>query len=340
MANQRGMMLAIGIAGLGLVLGCSEEKPAATGASMNAPAGPATAKKVDANLAPTLTGVTLQPSRPQPGTLVQARAEARDPEGDAVKVRFEWRVDGNLIGGARDGSLVVPDVRKGSELSVTAIASDGRAESDPVTAKVRIGNQKPTVTSVRFEPAEAIKPGDTVVAIAEGNDPDGDQLDFHYEWRIGGRKEGGDRERFDTKDLKRGDPLTVRVTANDGDDESSPVEGPNLVLGNSAPAITSQPPPGMGSDGVYHYGVEVSDPDGDRNLRFRLDKAPEGTKVDPLLGEITWKPSLEQKGTHPIQVVVSDGRGGEAKQTFEVIVREVIEKGDASTPTPPAAPAP
>jgi len=340
MANQRGMVFTLAIAGAGLVIGCSDEKPAATGASMDAPAGAATARKIDANTAPRLTGVSLQPSRPQPGTLMQARADASDPDGDAVNLRFEWRIDGNLIAGTRDGSLVVPDVRKGSELSVTAIASDGRAASDPVTAKVRIGNQKPSVANVRFEPTDGVKPGETVVAIAEGDDPDGDQLDFHYEWRVGDRKEGGDRDRFDTKDLKRGDHLTVRVTADDGEEESTPALGPNLVLGNSAPAITSQPPPGMGSDGVYHYRVEASDPDGDRNLRFRLDGGPDGTKIDPLLGEITWKPSLAQAGKHPIEVVVTDGRGGEAKQTFEVIVREVIEKADAAATPPPASPAP
>ncbi len=339
MANQGGMVLALAIAGAGLVIGCSDEKPEATGASMNAPAGAATARKADANTAPQLTGVTLEPSRPQPGTLVQARASASDPEGDPVKIRFEWRADGNVLAGARDGSLVVPDLRKGSELSVTAIASDGRTDSDPVGAKVRIGNQKPTVMSARFEPADAVKPGDTVVAIADGSDPDGDQIDFHYEWSVGDRKEGGDRDRFDTKDLKRGDHLTVRVTASDGEDESTPILGPNLVLGNTAPTITSLPPPGMGSDGVYHYSVEVSDPDGDRNLRFRLENAPDGTKVDPLLGEITWKPTAAQAGTHPIQVVVTDGRGGEAKQTFEVSVREVIEKNDSSAP-PPASPTP
>jgi hypothetical protein len=334
------MVFALAIAGAGLVIGCSDEKPAATGASMDAPAGAATARKVDANTAPQLTGVTLESSRPQPGTLLQARAEASDPEGDAVNIRFEWRVDGNVIAGARDGSLVVPNVSKGSELSVTAIASDGRADSDPVTAKARVGNQKPTVASVRFEPAEMVKPGETVVAVAEGDDPDGDQLDFHYEWRVGEAVQNGDRERFDTSKLKRGDRLSVRVIASDGEDESTPVESRYLELGNSAPTITSQPPPGMGNDGIYHYSVEVRDPDRDRNLRFRLDKAPDGAKVDPLLGEITWKPSLAQAGTHEIAVVVSDGRGGETKQTFEVTVREVIEKVDAATPPPPASPAP
>ena len=94
----------------------------------------------------------------------------------------------------------------------------------------------------------------------------------------------------------------------------------------------------MGTDGVYRYAVEVADPDGDTNLRFKLTKAPEGARVDPVLGEITWQPTFAQTGTHAIEVVVSDGKGGEASQRFEVSVKEV--GGDAAAkPAPPAAPA-
>jgi hypothetical protein len=308
---------------------------------MAAAPGTTTARRVANNTAPQISSVSLQPSRPQPGTTVQAHADATDADGDAVRVRYEWHADGGRVSGGQDGSLLVPEqLGKGAVLIVSAIASDGRAESEPATANVRIGNREPAVTAVRFEPTDGIKPGETVIAVAEGADPDGDELDFHYEWRVGEAVQSGDRERFDTSKMKRGERLSVRVVASDGEDESTPVESQYLELGNSAPTIVSLPSAGMGADGVYHYGVEASDPDGDRNLRFRLAKAPEGAKVDPLLGEITWKPSLSQAGVHPIEVVVSDGRGGEAKQTFEVTVREVVEQAEASGTPPPASPAP
>jgi hypothetical protein len=332
--------LAIVLAGAGLVAGCGDEKPTSTGASMDAPASASAVRKGGVNTAPRLASVSLEPSHPQPGTLVQARAEASDADGDPVNVRFEWRADGRVIAGAHEGSLVVPQLRKGSELSVVAVASDGRAASEPATAKVRIDNQPPVVAKVRFEPAEAVKPGDIVIAVAEGDDPDGDELSFHYEWRVGDQVVGTDRERFDTAKLKRGDPLTVRVTASDGEDESAPVEGPNLVLGNSAPTIVSLPPATMNADGVFRYAVEVKDPDGDHNLRFRLAQAPEGAKVDPLLGEITWKPTVKQQGKHAIEVAVSDGHGGETSQAFEVEVKEVGGNAAAEAPPAKAAPAP
>ena len=336
--HQKIQSLALAVAGAALVVACSDGKPAATGASMDAPAAASASREADANTPPQIGSVSLQPSDPQPGTLLVAHAQASDADGDPVKVRFEWRAGDSVIAGAGEGSLVVPQLPRGTELSVVAVAHDGRAESEPATAKVRIGNQKPVVAKVRFDPADGVKPGDTVIAVAEGEDADGDELEFHYEWRVGDQVVGSDRERFDTTKLKRGDPLTVRVTASDGEDESATVEGPNLVLGNRAPAVVSLPPATMNADGVFRYGVEVKDPDGDRNLRFRLEHAPEGARIDPLLGAIDWKPTAKQQGKHAIQVVVSDGHGGETSQTFEVEVKEVVVKAGIEAPPAKAAP--
>jgi hypothetical protein len=129
----------------------------------------------------------------------------------------------------------------------------------------------------------------------------------------------------------------VRVVASDGDDEIESVSTPSQLVNNTAPAIASQPPAGMGSDGIYRYQLEASDPDGDRALRFRLVEGPEGARIDPLLGELTWTPGFQQAGKHAIEVAVSDGQGGESKQRFEVTVREVVEPG---ADAPPAAAAP
>jgi hypothetical protein len=263
-----------------------------------------------------------------------ARAEAADADGDAVRVRYEWHADGGRVSGGQDGSLLVPEqLRKGAVLIVSAIASDGRAESEPATANVRIGNREPAVTAVRFEPTDGIKPGETVIAVAEGADPDGDELDFHYEWRIGEAVQSGDRERFDTSKMKRGERLSVRVVASDGEDESTPVESQYLELGNSAPTIVSLPSAGMGADGVYHYGVEASDPDGDRNLRFRL--AGRRAQGGPLLGEIT--------GSRPTQAGVHrSGRGeygrGSKRNKPEVTVRS--RPAEPTSRPAPASPAP
>jgi hypothetical protein len=339
MATRHTRLFALALAGGAWLIGCGSESPLApTGASMAAAPGSATSRTAQNNGAPQVTSVSLQPNAPQPGTVVQALARATDPDGDSVHVRYEWRVAGGRVSGGKDGSLVVPELRKGENLVVDAIASDGRAESEPMSAQVRVGNRAPAVTGIRFEPTDGVKPGETVIAVADGADPDGDQIDFQYEWRVGGDVQRETRERFDTSELKRDDRVSVRVVATDGEDESQPFESRFLALGNSAPTVVSLPPPTMSAEGVFVYGVEAKDPDGDRNLRFRLGAAPDGAKVDPLLGEITWKPSKDQQGKHAIEVIVGDGHGGETSQTFEIVVKEVIVQAGADAP--PAKPAP
>jgi hypothetical protein len=340
MATRHTKVIALAVAGGAWLCGCgSESTQAPSGASMAAAAGTATARPASsANGAPQISSVTLEPTDPQPGTVVRALAHASDPDGDSVQIRYEWRIAGSRVAGGRDGSLVVPELPKGENLVVDAIASDGRAESEAASAQVRVGNRPPAVTDVRFDPSDDLKPGQTLIAVAEGTDPDDDQIDFRYEWRVGNTVQRETGERFDTAELKRGDRISVRVVATDGDDDSQPVESRFIALGNSAPKVVSLPPSTMSADGVFVYGVETEDPDGDRNLRFRLGTAPEGARVDPLLGEVTWKPTLEQQGKHPIEVIVSDGHGGETNQVFEVEVKEVIVK--AGIDTPPAKRAP
>jgi hypothetical protein len=189
-----------------------------------------------------------------------------------------------------------------------------------------------------MEPASGLRAGDVVVAVVDAADPDGGPVDVSVQWFVNGRivERDGDGERFDTSGLRRGDQVAFRAVASDGDDESESASTPSQLVNNTAPAIVSQPPPGMAGDGVYRYAVEARDPDGDRALRFRLVAGPEGASIDPLLGELRWQPSFRQAGTHAIEVAVSDGHGGEATQRFEVTVREVAEAGAA----PPAEAAP
>jgi len=138
MLIQNWSALALTLAGGVWLAACGESTPTPTGAAMAAAPGSATARRVPTNMRPQISSVSLQPSRPQPGTLVQARAEADDADGDTVRVRYEWHAAGGHVAGGQDGSLLVPEqLRKGAVLVVSAIASDGRAESEPATAAIR-----------------------------------------------------------------------------------------------------------------------------------------------------------------------------------------------------------
>jgi len=310
--------------------GCGgSDEPAASGRSMTSAAHTATRRT---NSPPQITRVTLQPADPKPGTPVQARVEAQDPDGDALQYQFRWSVDGNRVD-ASTASLLVPDARKGAVIEVDVTASDGREVSPPAHADAHVGNRAPSLEGVALDPASSVKIGEPVVAVATARDPDGDPIHFRYEWRVNGQPVHEDGERLSTAGLHRGDRISARVVASDGEGESPPFDSQPVSVANSAPLITSSPQQVQIQEGTYHYAVEARDPDGDHNLRYKLVKGPEGAHIDPVMGEFTWQPTRDQVGTHSIEVSVDDGHGGETHQTFELTVRDAVAKaGDDSSP--------
>jgi hypothetical protein len=302
------------------LVACGGEAPAPSGRSMSAPVQVASDA---ANRPPRVERVTLDPPEPRSGDDVVARVHAVDPDGDAVELQFLWTVDGRRVS-ERGASLRVPEhARKGLPIEVEVTAHDGRLGSEPVTAQAFVGNRPPELHGVRIEPAEGVKVGTELVAVAEGRDADDEPVSFLYHWRVNGRPvEGADGERFSTAGLKRGDQIQVRVVATDGELETPPLDSAPVVIGNSAPTITSRPG-GVSADGTFRYALQASDPDGDRNLRYQLVEGPPGAQVDPLLGEVTWSATREHVGKHVFEVAVHDGHGGQARQRFEVDVKEV-----------------
>jgi hypothetical protein len=309
-----------------LLAACGGEAPAPSGRSLSAPAAAASAS---ANRAPRVERVALDPAEPHAGDDVVARVQAVDPDGDAVELQYVWTVGGRRVA-ERGASLQVPDkAQKGVPIEVEVTAHDGRVGSEPMAASAQVGNRGPELLGVRIEPVEKIKVGTELVAVADGRDSDGEHLEFHYRWRVNGRPVDAEGERFSTAGLERGDQVQVRATASDGTAETPPLDSAPVVVGNSAPAITSTPG-GVSPDGSFHYALQSSDPDGDRNLRYELAQGPAGASVDPLLGEVTWSATRENVGRHVFEVVVKDGQGGEARQRFEVEVREVPKDSPAA----------
>jgi len=73
---------------------------------------------------------------------------------------------------------------------------------------------------------------------------------------------------------------------------------------NSTPVITSIPVSPALVDNEYVYRIVVFDADSDA-LTYSLDSAPIGMQIDPS-GQLTWTPSIDQVGEHPVEIRVSD----------------------------------
>ncbi len=94
---------------------------------------------------------------------------------------------------------------------------------------------------------------------------------------------------------------------------------------NDPPEITSTPVTSATEDKDYDYQVTAEDIDGD-NLSYSLNKQPEGMSIVKETGKIEWIPSQEDVGSHDIEVLVQDGKGGSDSQTYTLEVENVNSK--------------
>jgi hypothetical protein len=199
------------------------------------------------------------------------------------------------------------------------------AAEEPEAARA-VRNRPPRILGLQVRPAEHLA-GQDVRVRAAAEDPDGDEVRLRYAWLVNGEEVEASGTTFATASLQRGDTVQVQVVASDGRRQSQSVRGPLLTVDNAAPAIVSKPGP-PGPDGVFRYQVRADDPDGDRNLRFRLAQGPRGMTVTAVGGLVEWPMGEGPEGTYPVEIVVEDPRGATGHQRFEL------------TMAPPAAPAP
>ena len=298
---------------LALPLACSGGD-ATTSAPASAGSGPS-ARSANA---PVIDGLVLRPAAPMPGDRVRAVARVRDVDGDRVEVRYEWFVAGERVE-ASGPEWLVEGAWKGAVIEVVATASDGRRESEPARAEVRIGNRRPRLISVHTQPWNDVPRGTPVVLTPEAVDDDGDRVRYRYGWEVNGEPVDAEGVSLPTTGLRLGDVVQARVVASDGSAESDPIDSARVRVINAQPEILSTPGE-LAKDGVFRYAVEVRDPDSEAPLRFSLRSAPQGMSIDPASGEIVWSPSATQAGSHEVQVRVADADGAATIQHFELSV--------------------
>ena len=75
---------------------------------------------------------------------------------------------------------------------------------------------------------------------------------------------------------------------------------------NDAPVFVSVPVLQIYEGGRYSYIAQASDDEGDA-LSYQLVQGPEGMTLDASGGELRWHPVHRDLGSHPVQVLASDG---------------------------------
>jgi len=106
------------------------------------------------------------------------------------------------------------------------------------------------------------------------------------------------------------------------------VDGIRSFRVNNVPQLGGVPDQKVSAGETFRYKVTGTDedPEDSSNLAYSIVEGPEGVQISGTTGEITWRTSGDDKGTHRLVISVTDGL--EQVQTgFDIEVKEAEEGG-------------
>jgi hypothetical protein len=301
----------IALASLALWIGaCGGESPAPS---------PPTPSSVE-NAPPEILSVTIWPMEVTAADRISVSVDARDPDRDSLEIEVEWYINGILHHSGPEFAMPHTQLVRGDELYAVAYVSDGDSETTLESDSVRVANQPPRLDSLELLPVTA-GGTDNLMAVAKATDPEGDSIQFVYEWYLnGGLVEDVTAAVMPSNRFHRGDEIAVRVSATDGVDVGPAAESTTLEIKNSPPVISSEPSYGLAGAALYEYEVRAEDPDGDAPLRYDLKRGPDGMSIDLVTGLIRWSLPQHAAGVYEIELTVSDPHGGVTSQRYSLDV--------------------
>ncbi len=250
---------------------------------------------------------------------------ADDPENDVLSFRFLSTVPQGMTIDPKSGLIRwTPSVAAATAIQVAIEVSDGQGnvatQSYILETKADPRNRPPVITSL---PRTGATAGGSYEYQVTTRDADGDTL--RYELVSG---PAGNGMAIDEKTgLLTWSPTmadlgehVVTLAAIDSNNARALQTYLLKVAVNQAPSITSAPVTVAPAGGTYGYDVRAVDPDGDA-VSYTLAKGPAGMTVDNL-GRIRWQPSATYANLNPepVEIVVSDPQGLQARQAFAVTV--------------------
>lgn len=302
---------------------------AAMGLVECSPAAPPTGEQANqGNRAPLVKSAQILPDPIVLTGPLTVLVEAEDPERESVSFRYRWLVDGTQVSGQTGASLPPDVLKRGQQVIVEIIPSDGSHEGAPYrTAVATVGNSPPIVTRVSMTP-ETPEAGERVVAQIDVRDPDDDRVFLRYRWyRNAGLVKEGDEPFLDTAGFAGG-TIVLEVVAKDLSMAADPVRSNPISVRNSPPKIVSMPPT-AGQLERYEYRVKAEDRDGD-TVTYQLEKGPPGMTIESGTGLLLWSIPADQRGTVPVRITASDGQGGMAIQEFNIVLTSAVPTDKSS----------
>ncbi len=240
--------------------------------------------------------------------------------GDWSSLQYIWTRNGERFG-PNSAEIVLPRLETGDRIAVRVTPYQNDDPGEAFVAERIVRNQRPLLRGLSVERVTesegALAKGEVWRAVVRAEDPDHDAIEFEYRWLVNGEESWNQDEFFPAAELRAGDRLELRARAFDGRAWSVAAHSGQIEVGNSLPVIVSRPPR-PDATGFFRYDVRVEDTDGTKDVRFSLRKSPRGMAIDEMSGLVTWRPDTDQAGRHEVEVVVRDGDGGEATQSFSL----------------------
>jgi hypothetical protein len=240
-------------------------------------------------------------------------------EGRDLTFGYVWKRNGEEILGESFKTLRPANFSKHDSISVVVTPLQGDVAGNPVESPpVVVINTGPVISSAVIYPRPSYTDSNLELRI-QSSDGDGDHIMYAYQWLKDGQElTDQTSESLSGANFERGDRIQCKIIPSDREDEGKEYITEQIVISNSPPSITSQPPAETALKGVFTYGVVVDDPDHDE-LSFSFSSSvPDGMTIDPGTGSMKWKIPKDLTGDYPIEIIVTDGHGGRCSQSFNL----------------------
>ena len=282
---------------------------------------PASAEVVVGNSGPGAAELALRPATPRGGNALTCEVvkPAADADSDPISYRFAWQRDGAAVAFGADGVVVGSLVHAGQRWSCSAEASDGELIGPVASAApISIGNAPPPTPKIAIAPAQPTAADALVCAVAaEVADPDGDPVQYRFEWT-----KGKSAEVLSTQSVvpvgsaKKGETWNCRVRTSDGAQVGEPVTT-QVKITNAPPQppqvkLTPERPLARIDNLRCEVVAPAIDPDGD-TVRYRVIWTKDGIEQnfsDQAL-EVAAR-NVEEKSVWQCTVQAADGQAASA----------------------------
>jgi hypothetical protein len=128
------------------------------------------------NAVPRVVGAELSDRSPAIGESLFATASSQDPDGDATRLIFRWRINGKVVQEGENPELRLSTAKKGDEVYCEVVPNDGEATGPTLATQIVTVRNSPPI--IRTAPPSRSGPDGVFTYRVMADDPDGDPLGF------------------------------------------------------------------------------------------------------------------------------------------------------------------